>query len=860
MFFTGRVKRRPNRVGDLNADDLRVDRERGAVLVLLSLFLFIFLAVAALAVDLSALSARGQTVQNSADAAALAAVADYKEELLASGSEAAAEAAANAAVERMLIQNGLTDPNNPGSLRPGISWTIDFDPDGDALIVTVTDDDAQVFVGEVVDFRPSVTRRAKAEFFACRVECSYEVRIPKPFPSVRAKGFGDGYKPIPVGTRMYSLNHNSTGRHIVCVDRETAAPCWPSLERVAYSSSVGFSSRNPEMPHAAVVGTTIYWSASDASGHRLFCWETTTDTPCSTAVTLSTKPRGNRSVHTLITDRKDEDRGGGTVAVNGKIFVFTDDHRVHCYEPGVGLCLPNGGVDTALGAIGFPDNEPVDGNHGGSIDRIVDENTGYIYSSLHIPYAVGVTCSALDDPAGENVVLRNVATGQYVAAQNAGDEIFANSDGRPTAVRWDVAAAGSGTYTFRSIPTSGYLDSDSADGAPIGWSADPEDDDRWELVDFDAADGSVIFQNFDSGGYMTQVAPNADIVERTALPGTEGRWQILASPCGDPAYVPPPDSYTSGTWVHCFDSGTFSGLAQPCPGFSTALPMHVDATRFSGRLFFYYAADPTPATRSDNELIPKLGVCSSGYDQAFTDTADMDVNAIEVRCVDMAGNFSPGLTNNLVGLRDSIRSSTSTAPAAWGDPHWNVWDNRLFYPTEHSSPLIICWDFDSGACKNIVGVTPTGSALTEDYGFFSERNCVYALGHTANFWAFASDDPGELCEPQPARVPIKPCDCDTKLRWGRLDFSDVDLSRVRDFRVRIVEAGTDDPPVVAWPPTGDWYAVTEDNQNTLIDLEDLPTTGTDFELEVFAEYDGDPLTAPALTFTVRLTNVPHLTE
>ena len=53
--------------------------DRGAVLALLAIVLFVVLVVAALAVDLSALERRGQTLQNTADAAALAGVVTWQE-------------------------------------------------------------------------------------------------------------------------------------------------------------------------------------------------------------------------------------------------------------------------------------------------------------------------------------------------------------------------------------------------------------------------------------------------------------------------------------------------------------------------------------------------------------------------------------------------------------------------------------------------------------------------------------------------------------------------------------------------------------------------------------------------------------
>ena len=101
------------------------EKERGAALILVALTLVIVMISGALAVDLSATSRRGQTLQNAADAAALAGVRVWVE----TGNATDAEAA----VADILNQNGVAGG--------GTSALITF-PTPNELDVTITDADA----------------------------------------------------------------------------------------------------------------------------------------------------------------------------------------------------------------------------------------------------------------------------------------------------------------------------------------------------------------------------------------------------------------------------------------------------------------------------------------------------------------------------------------------------------------------------------------------------------------------------------------------------------------------------------------------------------------------------------------------
>lgn len=828
----------------------KTDDDRGAVLFILLLFLVIFIAVATLAVDLASQGARGQDLQNTSDAAALAGVVEYQEQILDGATRAEAVDAAELVVEEVMRQNGIDPADGDIELDVVVS------DDGSKLQVVIKDLDPDQFLpndllGETLKLDDqTVERSATAEFLACENECSLIVKIEKSIGAISARGNGDGYKPILVNQKLYAINHNSNDRQIVCVSTITEAPCWADgVARDAYASSVGFFSPNPEMPHTAVVGTRIYWSATDkGNGHRLFCWETASglDVPCTDAVLLNSSLRrfDNRDDDNTLSNFKDENRGGGTFTVLGeKVFSFTDDHRIHCFDPSIGsYCsgYSNIGNNTSLGDAGVPASSPIHGNHGSSIDRIVDKSTGYVYATLHIPFAQNVDCtSPLADPAGQRVVVRNELTGNYLSSQFP-DLVTAEPDGASAAQWWDVENFGGDTISLQNAAHGEYLDA----GPFVGTSISRGEDDRWDaqIVGGVGGGGDSYFINsenldFEAGSLFDDAGSIIEEVDPPSSP--EAEWNFYDWECGvDPDRVDPgPDWFVDGTWLHCYDTGVISGSPGQCPGFAvsgvddapagTPTPIHPDGTRFSGRLWFYY--DRAVEGAGDPAV---LGVCSSGY-STWNDPAEdfnLDPDSIEVNCVNIgSGNFSNSLTADMNGVASLIQTYTGSDPGAWGDPHWNSTENRLFYPTEHDTPRILCYDFDDNTlCDDITGTVPpnpTGITLTEDYGFFSDGNCVYALGHTAFFWAFKASDVGEPCDAiiPPARVERCACGDGATFRWGELDFSEVDLSRFESFGVRIMtdDGGDGTASLPIFPGDGSFLSIKPGGVNPRIPLDDL---------------------------------------
>lgn len=866
--------------------------DRGAVLYIMMLFLVMFIALATVAVDLAALGSRGQELQNTSDAAALAGVVEYQQQVVAGATPEDAEAAARQVVEDVLRQNGI-DPDDPT-----IILDLDLSDDGTELTVVIGDADPDQFLPNdfltetIKDDDQGVARSATASFIACEKDCPITAKIPESINAIRARGLGDGYKPIPVGNRLYAINHNSQNRQIVCVDRSTQARCWSGTEsRDAYSSSVGFFDRNPEMPHTAVINDQIYWTVTDDEGLRMFCFQTAVDPefdrPCQESVTLNSSLTRFDSGDPAndLTHVKDENRGGGTFTVLGqRVYAFSDDHRIHCHNPATGsVCsgYANGGNPTGLAA--FPAASPEDGNHGSSIDRVVDEATGRVYATLHLPFAEPpVNCeSPLADPAGQRVIVVNEETGRLLYT-DAPDFVFTglrDDVGTISQSWWDVENIGADTISFQSALTSEYLDATPF----VGTSVSADQDDEWNAI----IDGDAYFidSEFNGGALFDD---DGTLLEEEPPTSPKSRWNFFPWQCGDSTFTPEsaPDYYTRGTWLHCYDTGAVTGNPGPCeaPGgvpwqvsgaagaaTGDASPLHADGTRFSGRLWFYYSSGPNPV---------KEGVCSSGYGTWFAPGSNLDRSTIEITCVDLAtGAFDSTMSSDMSPLRDEIRLNTSsTRPGAWGDPHWNDFSNRLFYPSERTGGrgddgvgAVMCFDFDSGICDTRLGEieldTPDGlppiTQITQDYGFFSDGDCVFALGHLSYFWAFKASEPGERCDPEPSKTTIFKCECadGAVARWGELDFSDIDLDLFDSFGIRITtDQGVDSLSI--FPGDGSYFSLKPGGGDPRIPLDDLPIpdAATSIVLEIKVTGISEELLAEVGEFELRFTQRPRLVD
>jgi hypothetical protein len=330
--------------------------EGGAVLPLLAGCLLVLLFIAAIAVDVSALRRRGQTLQNTADAAALAGVAVW--------AETSDQAATSAVVADIVRQNGV-------GIDDGVTITVVF-PNPNEVIVDLIDPDPDIFIGGFIPgVQGDVARDASARLNFCENGCDKVVKIPRPFQPVNALGTGDGYLPIAIGDRMYAINHDDD--RIACVDRDTETGCWTDK----YSTPYG-GTETDSVSHAVNIGTRIFWTAQELNRISLFCWDTFDEDTCP-PIPLANLPDSGLGDHY-------RQRGGGTVEVGGDIYVFTDDHRVHCVVPPTGTPCPGyvagGQLKTAGLATVLAPLDPDDKVSGSNIDRIV--NGTQIFHTLHV--------------------------------------------------------------------------------------------------------------------------------------------------------------------------------------------------------------------------------------------------------------------------------------------------------------------------------------------------------------------------------------------------------------------------------------------------------------------------------------------
>ena len=636
------------------------------------------------------------------------------------------------------------------------------------------------------------------------------------------------------------------------------------------------------MPNTAVVDTRIFWSATTSNGQYLYCWETVTDTPCSYQHRLNSRPRID------VNPSRTENRGGGTIALNNQIYVFTDDHRVHCIRPdSFSTCSGFGanGLPTALGSghANFPWADGYNRNHGSSIDRIVDEDTGYIYSTLHIdsiergpnniqppPVCDDPGLGNREDPTGI-ITIKNVSTASaniYVRLNPTDPEhvmdFVADPNNPPDLyTRWEVVRAEAPdhtdvdpryVYAFRNV---GYWEEQGASmflnvelpdaegiiGLGSEFTTNPTIDQLYRLeyqgtssrmrsFGYDTFDDNYIRD--DGGEYVM-----ADYVNQTA------DWIFEPWQCSWNG--PQGLQFSVGTFLHCFDTIN----AAPCSDFKPS-KIHDDSDSFSGRPFFYYGGGNNPA---------KLGICSTGFTEQWS-WRDMR-GLTQMTCVDMQGEDAPGFENAMSTFTSALNSTNFQGWGTWGDPHYSEHANRILYPTQRAKSRVLCYDFDTASyCGAREGVSALG--YVQDYGFFSQGNCVYGLGHNAIFWAFQAENIFEDCTGSSTETTINPCNCSGSLYWGTLNF-DVDLELFDSFLIEVynAEGVRIVPPEDALNDEGDpseGWSLHDDG--TVLDLNGLPVLSEDDELTIEVEVisESDPWAMGDQTFEISFERTPKLTD
>jgi hypothetical protein len=276
------------------------ERERGAVLAVIGITLVLILTSGAIAVDLSALERQGQTLQNSADAAALAGASVW--------SQTQDPAAATQVVADVIAQNGI-------AIGPAMQLDVSF-PTYNEVSVELIDSDPEVLLAGAVGLGDTITRGATARHLLCEEGCFRSLDVSPPVGALTAAGTGDGFTPVSVGNKIYGVNHHSST--IECVDRATQASCWPSQQL--------FSAPTTTMNtvHPALIGDRIYylaWNGSSTSlpsgdGYlQVGCWNTISDSRCSNQADLFNVGHGV------------------LYATHDALYVFAANRDVYCFEP-----------------------------------------------------------------------------------------------------------------------------------------------------------------------------------------------------------------------------------------------------------------------------------------------------------------------------------------------------------------------------------------------------------------------------------------------------------------------------------------------------------------------------------------------
>lgn len=285
----------------------RLAADDGAVLVLVGIMLTVLLAIAGVAVDLTALDRRAQTLQNGADAAALGGVGVWVD----TGDSAVAETR----IRTLLDQNGLGD----------VDATITFES-ASTLTVDLVDNDPPVFLASIFGIGGDIARDSTARLASCESGCSNTITIPPPVQVALAQGTGDGFLPLPYDGRLYSVTHVNS--KIQCIDRATSQTCWPERELF------GDGSTTPVTPGGFIHegSERLYFVGSDYYDTHVGCWELADEQTCSYNAELSGEGEGY------------------LVGIKNKIYVFTGAGKVHCWKAwSFARCAEHpAGRDTAL--------------------------------------------------------------------------------------------------------------------------------------------------------------------------------------------------------------------------------------------------------------------------------------------------------------------------------------------------------------------------------------------------------------------------------------------------------------------------------------------------------------------------------
>lgn len=398
------------------------ERQRGATATIVALLLTALIGAAALSIDVGHWYDEANQLQVAADAASLGGVAVRVE-----GGD---DAAIRAEVDRLLNDNGV-DPSDP-NIEVSVQKIGE-----DQVKVKVAKRNVDVVFGQVFGQEMGIGRDSTAQLDICRSDCKQAVELPQPWLALKVAGTGDGFTPIIVpGPRMFAINHKNTptspaaisssfAKPLTCVDRNSNAIC-PGYPK-SLSSVVGHNGTTigdfytNNRPSTVVIGTKIYFVGQRVSDFGLGCFDTATNAGCG-YVQLANLPAATGSTYNT--------RGGGPALINGNLYLFSDNLKWHCVDPGsmspCGGYPEPGGLPSGLLDDGLPTLSSGPGKQ--TIPMDVEVAAGRLYSVVHyngqgglgsmltcFDPAIGKTCSGFGE-TGHRTRFAKTATGS-----NGGD-------------------------------------------------------------------------------------------------------------------------------------------------------------------------------------------------------------------------------------------------------------------------------------------------------------------------------------------------------------------------------------------------------------------------------------------------------
>lgn len=192
-------------------------------------------------------------------------------------------------------------------------------------------------------------------------------------------------------------------------------------------------------------------------------------------------------------------------------------------------------------------------------------------------------------------------------------------------------------------------------------------------------------------------------------------------------------AFNDGSYIGCFDTATNA----PCAGFDQ--PTWVPVIGGAQASDAAWRNHPYLFVRQTTGMVPS-GIC-------VHDAGDHG-------CVNLAGGNQARIGGFNGHLDKSYGKTHTSAEAHLG--------SKTFFPDQQDNTTR-CWNWatSSGCGEKDWGtsVDASGVKQSSDYGYASDGNCIFALGHTTLFWSF--DENFERCFGGSTAVEINPCICST---------------------------------------------------------------------------------------------------